>query len=106
MKKASNIFIVPRGFTLAEVLTALVITAMVLVTVLGIYSRAESVAATITRRLDYSKVPYEVLQRIAEDLDRIISSDANTKISIKNKFDKGFPSAQLTITKTIWSQVW
>jgi prepilin-type N-terminal cleavage/methylation domain-containing protein len=90
-----------RGFTLAEVLTALVIASMVLVTVVGIYSRAESVAATITRRFESSKLPSEVLQRIAEDLDRIIASDSNIEISIINKFEKGYPTAQLTITKTI-----
>jgi prepilin-type N-terminal cleavage/methylation domain-containing protein len=89
------------GFTLAEVLTALVIASMVLVTVVGIYSRAESVAATITRRFESSKLPTEVLQRIAEDLDRIIASDSNIEISIINKFEQGYPTAQLTITKTI-----
>jgi hypothetical protein len=101
MKKASKTFKGPPGFSLAEVLTALVIASMVLVTVLGIYSRAESVSATITRRFDNSKLSSEVLQRIAEDLDRIIASDAYTTISIRNKFEKGYPTAQLTITKTI-----
>ncbi|MGB2810109.1 MAG: prepilin-type N-terminal cleavage/methylation domain-containing protein [Sedimentisphaerales bacterium] len=101
MKKAFNTFTEPQGFSLAEVLTALVIASMVLVTVLGIYSRAESVSATITRRFDSSRLSSEVLQRIAEDLDRIIASDAYTTVSIKNKFEKGFPTAQLIITKTI-----
>ena len=101
MKKTSNISTGPWGFSLAEVLAALVIAAMVLVTVLGIYSRAESSAAAITRRLDSSRLPSEVLQRIAEDLDRIIASDAYTKVNINNKFEKGFPTARLTITKTI-----
>ncbi len=101
MKKAFNTFTNPQGFSLAEVLTALVIASMVLVTVLGIYSRAESVSATITRRFDSSRLPSEVLQRIAEDLDRIIVSDAYTKVSINNKFVKGYPTAQLIITKTI-----
>jgi len=101
MRKTSGLFTETQGFTLAEVLTALVIAAMVLVTVLGIYSRAESVSATITRRLEDSRLPCEVLQRIAEDFDRIITADAYTKISINNKFDRGYPTAQLTITKTI-----
>jgi len=101
MKKAFNTFTEPQGFSLAEVLTALVIASMVLVTVLGIYSRAESVSATITHRFDSSRLSSEVLQRIAEDLDRIIASDAYTTVSIKNKFEKGFPTAQLIITKTI-----
>ncbi len=101
MKKDSCKLIERRGFTLAEVLTALVIASMVLVTVLGIYSRAESVSATITRKLDNSRLPYEVLQRIAEDIDRIITADTSTKITISNKFDNAYSTAQLTITKSI-----
>ncbi len=101
MKKVSDKFIERRGFSLAEVLTALVIASMVLVTVLGIYSRAESVSATITRKLDNSRLPYEVLQLIAEDLDRIITTEASTRIIVSNKFDSGYSTAQLTITKTI-----
>lgn len=101
MKKASNKFAGRKGFTLAEVLTSLVVASMVLVTVLGIYSRAESVSATITRKLDDSRMPSEVLQRIAEDLDRIITSDASTKVNISNKFDNRYSTAQLTVTRTI-----
>lgn len=101
MKKSFKEFKRRRGFSLAEVLTALVIASMVLVTVLGIYSRAESVSATITRKLDNSRIPSEVLQRIAEDLDRIITADASTRITIANKLDSGYSTAQLTITKSI-----
>lgn len=101
MKKACNRFIKPWGFSLAEVLTALVIASMVLVTVLGIYSRAESVSATITRRFEDARLPCEVLQRIAEDLDRMLVSDASVKVTINNKFVHGYATAQLAITKTI-----
>ena len=101
MKRTFNKLSEPRGFSLAEVLTALVIASMVLVAVLGIYSRAESVSSTITRSFEYARVPNEVLQRIAEDLDRMIDSDASTKVTINNKFVRGYPTAQLTITKTI-----
>jgi len=101
MKKSSNTFTERPGFSLVEVRTSMVIATMVMVTVLGIYSRAESSAATIKRKFDNSRLPVEVLQRIAEDLDQIMSTDAYTKISIKNKFEKGFPTAQLTITKTV-----
>ena len=101
MKKASKKLVEPRGFSLAEVLTALVIASMVLIAVLTIYSRAESVSATITRTFEEARLPNEILQRIAEDLDRMIASDASIKVIISNKFVKGYPTAQLTITKTI-----
>lgn len=89
------------GFSLAEVLAALIIGAMILITVLAIYSRAEHTASAVTRKLDSSRLPREILQRIAEDLDRIISSDSNTRITIYNKFEKGLPTAKITIQKTI-----
>jgi prepilin-type N-terminal cleavage/methylation domain-containing protein len=95
------------GFSLAEVLAALTIGAMILVAVLGIYSRVESAARAITRKLDNSRLPSEVLQRIAEDLDRIIApvsgvKAADTKITIENKLINLYPSARLTILRTIY----
>ena len=89
------------GFSLAEVIVALTIGAMILIAVLGIYSRAEQASAAITRKLDGSRLPGEVLQRIAEDLNCIISSSSDAKITIENKYEDLFPAASLTITKTI-----
>lgn len=93
-----------RAFSLAEVLAALTIAAMVLVAVLGIYSRAERSAAAITRKLDSSRLPSEVLQRIAEDLDGIIVAGKDTKITVENKFEKGYPTARLEILKTVYDR--
>jgi prepilin-type N-terminal cleavage/methylation domain-containing protein len=45
-----------KGFSLAEVLAALTIGAMILVTVLGIYSRAESSAAAIQAQTRWLQV--------------------------------------------------
>jgi len=100
MKKTFNSFKGPRGFSLAEVLAALTIGGMVLVAVLAIYSRVENVAAAITRKLDSSHLPSEVLQRIAEDVDRIVAGDSDTKVTINNKFEKGYQTAELRIVKT------
>jgi prepilin-type N-terminal cleavage/methylation domain-containing protein len=95
---------VRSGFTLAEVLAALTIGAMVLVAVLGIYSRAEQSATAILQRLDNNQLPQAVLQLIAEDLDKIIAPGADTKISVENKFEKGFATAQLRIVKSIYDK--
>ncbi len=92
------------AFSLAEVLAALTIGAMILVAVLGIYSRAERSSAAIIRKLDSSQLPREILQRIAEDLDKIITADSGTKITIENKFKKGLPAARLTIQQTIYDK--
>jgi len=89
------------GFSLAEVLAAVTIGSMILVAVLSIYNRVERSAAKVTKTLRSTQLSSEVLQRIAEDLDRIISSDSDTTINIQNKLKNGFPAAKLTITKTI-----
>ncbi len=90
------------GFSLAEMLAALTIAAMVLVAVLAIYSRAETSAAAITRKLDEFRLPSEVLQRIAEDLDRMVTPGSDTRITVENKTEKGYPTARLTILNTIY----
>ena len=90
-----------KGFSLAEVLAALTIGAMILVAVLGVYSQAENSVAAVTRKLDSVRVPGEVLQRIAEDLDRTVSTGSDTRIKVENKFEDGYPKARLTITRTL-----
>lgn len=106
-KKATSVMSgVRRGLSLAEMLAALTIGAMVIVAVLGIYRRAEKSAAAVTRKLDNSRIPGEVLQRIAEDLDNVISASSDATIKIENKFENIasvmlLPAARLAITKTI-----
>ena len=90
------------GFSLAELITSLTIGAMVLVAVLMVYNRAERSAAAVTRKLDSSRLPAEGMQRIAEDLDGIIATGEDIKINVENKFENGFPTARLTITKTFF----
>ena len=92
-----------KGFSLAEVLSALTIGAMVLVAVLSIYSRANRTADSIGRKLDGSRLPSEVLQLIAEDIDRIVTSDLGTKVTIENKFDKGYQAARLKIQRSVYN---
>jgi prepilin-type N-terminal cleavage/methylation domain-containing protein len=106
LKNTSGTYRMSRGFSLAEVLAALTIGSMVMVAVLGIYRRAEKSVAAVTRRLDGSRLPGEVLQRIAEDLDNVVSSSSDVKITIDNKFENiapgvRVPAARLIITRTI-----
>lgn len=90
-----------KAFSLAEVIVSLTIGSMVLVVTLMIYNRIEKAAGAIERKLDSTQMPAEVLQRIAEDLDRIVSNSKGVKITIKNKLSELYTSAQLTISKTI-----
>jgi hypothetical protein len=107
IKRTSGRSGMPAGFTtLAEMLAALTIGAMVIAAVLGIYHRAGNSVDAITRRLDNARLPGEVLQRIAEDLDNVISSGSDATITIQNKFENIasamlVPAAKLTITRTV-----
>jgi prepilin-type N-terminal cleavage/methylation domain-containing protein len=93
-----------RGFSLAEVLTALTIGSMVLVAVLSIYSRVENAAAGVTRRLDSTRLPAEILQCIAEDLDRVAGTSSDAKITIDNKIVNGLQTARLRISNTFYNK--
>jgi len=105
MRRFADVLLNKRnGFTLAEVLAALVIGCMVLVVVLTIYARAENSASGVIARMDRQRVPSEALQRIAEDLDRITAADQDTKITIENKFQEGFSVARMEILKTIYNE--
>lgn len=103
--KFSNRYKWPNGFSLAEVVAVLLIGAMIMVTVLAIYSRAQQCSAAITRNVAKSRLPREVLQRIAEDLDKIVATGRNVRIATNNKFEShGFQSGRLEITKTIYNK--
>jgi prepilin-type N-terminal cleavage/methylation domain-containing protein len=99
-----------RGFTLVEILAALTIGSMILIVVLAIYSRAQSIAASVTGKLENNRLPREIMQRIAEDLGRISGaavsrqipgSAQDTQITVENKFQDGFAVAKMEISRTI-----
>jgi len=89
-----------NGFTLAEVIVSLIIGSMVLVSVLNIYNNGERAAAAIIRNIDSSRLASEVLQRIAEDLDKAMSSNKDAQIIIGNNIQKGFMTAYLSYSKS------
>ena len=79
-------------------MASLTIGALILVAVLGVYGRAERSADAVTSKLERFRLPSEVLQRISEDLDDIISSGSDTEVTIENAVSHGFPTARLKIT--------
>jgi type II secretory pathway component PulJ len=98
------------GFTLVEILAALTIGSMILIVVLAIYGRAQSSAASVTDKLETNRLPREILQRISEDLDRVIGYGQNTqipdsaqdaRITVENKYQDGFAVAKMEISRTI-----
>ena len=94
-----------QGFSLAEMITTLVIGAMVLVAILNIYSRAERSAAAITRQVESTQIATEVLQLIAEDIDKLIGAGSDVSMRVENKFNSdGYSSARLEIEKSIYDR--
>jgi hypothetical protein len=90
-----------RAFTLVEILAALTIGTMVLIVVLAIYSRAQSGAAAVLSRLESNRLPREIFQRMAEDLDNIMSAGEDARISIENKFQDSLPVAKMELTRLV-----
>jgi len=90
-----------RGISLAEILAAIVIGSMVLISLLGLYSRAERATAAVNRKLDSSRLPGEILQKIVEDIDKLIISGSETKITIEPGLQHGYRGSKMTIERTI-----
>jgi hypothetical protein len=88
------------GTSLPEVMVALVIAAMVLVAVLGVFNHVQRSSSAIIKEVESSHLPSEVLQLIAEDIDRLVDSSKNVQLTVENKSDNGYPIARLVLTKT------
>ncbi|MBL7106666.1 MAG: prepilin-type N-terminal cleavage/methylation domain-containing protein [Phycisphaerae bacterium] len=92
---------IPSGFSLAELLAAIIIGSMVMIAALTIYNRVQNASASVLARVDKDRLPQEVLQLIAEDIDDILSYDPDIRIIIpENKVEEMYSSARLEILKT------
>jgi hypothetical protein len=97
----SKIRFYERAFTLVEILAALTIGTMVLVVVLALYNRGQSGAAAVISKLESSRLPREIFQRIAEDIDRVVMAGQGTQVDIQNKIQDGFQVARMEISMGI-----
>jgi hypothetical protein len=89
-----------RGYSLGEMIVVLVIAAMVLTAILGVYGRANRAAEAVLTKIETPVLAAEVLQLMARDLDRIMGPD-DVSIQIKNGFDNGFITAQMILRRTV-----
>lgn len=88
------------GYSLAEMLAVLVITAMVLTAILSVYTRANRSANAVLAKIETPVLAAEVLQLITRDLDRVLGAD-NVSIQVRNGFDNGFVTAEMTLRRTV-----
>ncbi len=97
----NKIYSFERAFTLVEVLAALTVGVMVLIVVMVLYNRGQSVSAAAIERMESNRMPREIFQRIAEDLDRVVGAGQGTQIDIVNKLQDGFSVAKIEIVRNI-----
>ena len=86
------------GFSLGEMLATVIIGAMILTAILGIYGRANQAANAVLAKVESPAMASEVLQLIARDLDRTFGAD-DVVVQIRNGFDRGFPRAELVLRR-------
>jgi len=78
-----------------------VIAALVLIAVLGIHNRIQQASASIMANLDGMLLPSEILQLIAEDLDRSVDTTTGLRVTGESKYEKGYSISQLVIRREI-----
>ncbi|OHB44276.1 MAG: hypothetical protein A2178_00480 [Planctomycetes bacterium GWC2_49_10] len=88
-----------RAFTVIESLVTLVIAALMLFALFGVYDRCRKVYNSITAKIESSLLPGDICQRIAEDIDRIAVPGSDAKMEISSSFAGGFPTSRLRISR-------
>jgi hypothetical protein len=87
------------GFSLGEMIVTVIIGAMVLTAILGIYGRANRAADAVLKKIESPSLAAEVLQLITEDLGRTLGAD-DVSLRVRNGFDNGFHRAELVLRRT------
>ena len=96
---------VRSAFSLVEIVVVLGITAMIMLASFTIYGRVKASTIAVNDTLDRNVIPTDILQRIAEDLDRLASPGLGTTITINNRFDSsGYNIARLIIKNTVYGE--
>jgi len=93
-----------RGISLVETIVVVAVAAMVMTAVLRIYNQVRTTAVSINQALDEDIMATEILQRIAEDLDRLAAPGLDTRININNKFSHGYNISRLVIENRIFDK--
>lgn len=88
----------PRAaFTFIETLTAVLLTGLLLTALLALFGQLRRGMARLAEPMQQDRLAYEILQKIAEDIDRIAAPGFEAGLQFRNKFDNGLNSAQLLV---------
>ena len=92
------------AFTLIETLTVLALTAVLLTAVLQMYHQVRVSVSRITTHLDENRLVREILQKMAEDIDRLAAPGFDATLQFRNKYDNGYNAAQLTLENRFYGK--
>lgn len=110
MTETNNILIVNKhtanrtAFSLIEIITVMLISSMVIIGTLAVFHQVRKATASVNARLDKVDVADEILQRIAEDLDRLAIPGFDTRVTLRNKIANGHNKSRLTIEKKFYDK--
>lgn len=92
------------AFTLIEMLVVVTMSAMILTATLMIYQRVRGSAAVLIDHIEHSQTQNEILQKIAEDIDRLAAPGFEATIKFRNKLDNGYNSGQLILENSYYGK--
>ncbi len=87
----------PAAFTLIETLTAVMLTALLITAVMAMYYHTRRGIARLAGQIDENRLAREILQKVAEDIDRLAAPGFDATMAFRNKYDNGYNAAQLTL---------
>lgn len=87
-----------NAFSLIEIIVVLSMAAMIIIATLNIHSQVRKAAAVVGGKIDSDRLPVDILQRIAEDIDRLSTSGSETQFIINNKVQDGTSKSRLIIS--------
>ena len=93
------------AFTLVETLVVLMMAAMIVTSVLMIYQRVRGSAAKIIGHMQQTELQNEILQKIAEDIDRLAAPGFEASIKFRNKVSADtYSGAQLVLENNYYGK--
>jgi prepilin-type N-terminal cleavage/methylation domain-containing protein len=85
------------GFTLMEIMVVLMLASMIAVAAVEVYTHIRISSGRIDDKLSESRLAEEILQRIAEDLDRIAVTGADCRLTLRSKIQNGYTVYRLEV---------
>lgn len=78
--------------------------ALILTSVLGIYQQVRAGGIKILDRMQQTRLQTEILQKIAEDIDRLAAPGFDSKINFLNKMVEGYRSSELVLENSYYGK--